>query len=114
LYSEIAYRLKFKNGFMLSPLLAGGGYLMSISDIGSYLWDEELKKYEKEGFPVKHNWMISLGASAGFEPQWKILNNKRVSLFVDYRILVQGVFVRETVPVIAYAPVRIGFSFPID
>lgn len=111
LFTEVGYRLKMDNGLAITPLAIGGGYVMSVSDINSLNWDSVTNQYEEDKFPVRHNWMISLGPSISFETPWALIKNRQTTFFVDYRLQIQGVFVRETVPVIAYAPVRIGFSF---
>jgi hypothetical protein len=92
----------------------GGGYVMSVSDIESLKWNAATQQYEIEKFPIRHNWMISIGASLSKETNLILLHNRKTTFFVDYRLQVQGVFVKETVPVIAYSPLRIGLSFPMQ
>jgi len=86
---------------------------MSVSDLGSYNWDPEKMSYIKKSTDVLHNWMITLGSSVSVETKWNPFNRHKTTIFLDYRILVHGTFVRETVPMIAYAPIRIGISFPL-
>ncbi len=114
LFTEVGYNLKFENGFALTPLALGGGYVMSIADVESVIWDATIQQYEVENFSVRHNWMISLGASVSMETQLMLLKNRNTTFFVDYRLQVQGIFVEKTVPVIAYSPVRIGLSIPLS
>ncbi|KAA3627424.1 MAG: hypothetical protein DWQ02_19835 [Bacteroidetes bacterium] len=111
LFTEIGYKLKLDNGLAITPLALGGGYVMSISDINSLNWNAVTNQYEVDNFPVRHNWLISIGPSVGFETPWTIIKDKKTTFFLDYRLQIQGVFVQETVPVIAYAPLRVGFSF---
>lgn len=112
-FSEISYRYRSRKGLGISPLVIGGGYLMSVSDLGSYNWDPEKMSYIKKSTDVLHNWMITLGSSVSVETKWNPFNRHKTTIFLDYRILVHGTFVRETVPMIAYAPIRIGISFPL-
>ncbi len=112
-FTELGYNLKFDKGFAITPFALGGGYIMSVSDIESVKWNTSSQQYEEEKFPVHHNWMISLGASVSMETKLILFKDRKTTFFVDYRLLVQGVFVRETVPVIAYSPVRIGISIPL-
>ena len=113
LFTEVGYKLKMDNGLAITPLAIGGGYVMSVSDINSLNWNSVTSQYEVDKFPVRHNWMISLGPSVSFETPWTLIKNRKTTFFVDYRLQIQGVFVQETVPMIAYAPVRVGFSFGI-
>jgi hypothetical protein len=112
-FTELGYNLKFDKGFAITPLALGGGYIMSVSDIESVKWNETSQQYEQLKFPIQHNWMITLGASVSMETNLFIFKDRKTTFFADYRLLVQGVFVRETVPVIAYSPVRIGISIPL-
>lgn len=114
LFTEVGYNLKFGNGFAITPLALGGGYVMSVSDIESLKWNAATQQYEIEKFPIRHNWMISIGASLSKETNLILLHNRKTTFFVDYRLQVQGVFVKETVPVIAYSPLCIGLSFPVQ
>ncbi len=111
LFTEVGYKLKLDNGLAITPLAIGGGYVMSVSDLNSLDWNAVTNQYEVDNFPVRHNWLISLGPSVSFETPWTIIKDKKTTFFLDYRLQIQGVFVQETVPVIAYAPLRVGFSF---
>jgi hypothetical protein len=113
LFTEVGYNLKFENGFAITPLALGGGYVMSIADIKSVKWDAASQQYEVEKISVRHNWMISLGASLSKETRVMLLKDRKTTFFIDYRLQVQGVFVEETVPVIAYSPLRVGISIPL-
>lgn len=113
LYTEIGYNLKFENGLAVTPLALGGGYVLSVADMESLIWDDATQQYEIEKFPVHHNWMISLGTSLSFETNLILFKNSKTTFFLDYRLQIQGVFVHETVPVIAYAPLRFGIAVPL-
>ena len=113
LYTEGNYPMKFGNGFAITPFSIGGGYVMSIPNMTSVQWNNSTQQYE-ETSPVRHNWLISIGASASLETNFIIIHNRKTTFFVDYRLQVQGIFIQETVPVIAYTPIRVGVSFPFE
>jgi hypothetical protein len=114
LFTEVGYNLKFENGFAIAPLMLGGGYVLSISDLTTLDWNATTQEYEVNKNAVRNNWMISLGTSLSWETNLILLYNRKTTFFVDYRLQVQGVFVKETVPVIAYSPIRVGISFPMQ
>lgn len=111
LFTEINYTMKFGNGFAITPLSAGGGYVLAIPNMTTLEWNTTTQQYE-EVHPIRHNWLISIGASASWETNLILIHNRKTTFFFDYRLQVQGVFVQETIPVIAYTPIRIGLSFP--
>ncbi len=110
IYSEIAYRLVLNNKLSITPLSIGGGYVLSISDLDSFVWNEDTESYVSAN-KTNHNWLISLGPSISYSIGG--LLNRPVNLFLDYRIQVQGVVIQETVPIVAYAPLHVGFSIPV-
>lgn len=112
LYSELEYEVRFANGFRFSPVAMGGGYVLSFSDFTTLEWNATTSTYEEVKLPLRHNWMISIGASLGYATKWK-MKERPLTFFADYRLQVQGIFVAQTSPVIAYAPVRIGLAFPL-
>lgn len=111
LFTEVNYTMKFGNGFAITPLSVGGGYVLAIPDMATLEWNAATQQYEEVVRP-RSNWLISLGASASWETNFILIKNRKTTFFVDYRLQVQGVFVQETIPVIAYTPVRVGLSFP--
>jgi len=110
LYSEIGYELKL-NRFSIVPLAIGGGYVFSISDLTTLKWNAATLEYETVKTAIRHNWMISLGPSLSYEIKF---SQRPMNVFLDYRLQVQGIFVKETSPFIAYAPIRIGVSVPLS
>lgn len=112
LFTEVGYQIKLENGLQITPFSIGGGYVLSVSDLTTLNWNATTQQYEVNKFPVRHNWLISLGASLGYETKLKIAQ-RPLSFFLDYRLQVQGVFVQSTIPVIAYSPVRIGVSISL-
>jgi len=113
LYTEFSWQLQFRNGLRVNPFAIGGGYVLSISDLTTLEWNETLGVYEVNKFPVRNNWLLSIGASVGYQTNLQLLS-RPLSFFLDYRIQVQGIIVRETVPVLAYTPIKIGVSIPIS
>lgn len=110
-FTEGNYTMKFGNGLAITPFSIGGGYVLSIPNMTTLEWNTSTQQYE-ETTKVRHNWLISIGASASWETNFILIHNRKTTFFVDYRLQVQGTFVQETIPVIAYTPIRIGMSFP--
>ena len=110
-FTEVNYTIKFGNGLAITPFSIGGGYVLSMPDMTTLEWNTSTQQYE-ETTNVRHNWLISAGASASIETNFILIHNRKTTFFVDYRLQVQGVFVQENVPVIAYTPIRVGMSFP--
>lgn len=113
LFTEIGYQLKLNNGLAITPFAIGGGYVLSIADLKTLDWNEDTKTYTLNKFPVRNNWLISLGFSLGYETPINIAS-RPVTFFLDYRLQIQGIIVQENIPVIAYAPIRIGISMPLQ
>jgi len=112
IYTELAYELRL-NRFSIVPLAIGGGYVMSISDLTTLKWNPGTREYEKTNLSVQHNWVVSLGPSLSYETNLNI-TNRPVSIFLDYRIQVQGILIAETSPFIAYAPLQVGIQVPFS
>jgi hypothetical protein len=112
LYTESSYQLRVGERFRLTPLALGGGYVLAIAASPSYRWDETSQLYARRAFAARHNWMLSLGAGFGWESPWQF-RQRPLTLTLDYRFQVQGIFSRENIPLIAYAPVLLGVSFPL-
>lgn len=112
LYTEIGYELRL-NQFSIVPLVLGGGYVFSVSDLTTLKWDPTTSEYEEIKTSIRHNWIISLGPSLGYETSLSI-SERPISIILDYRIQVQGIFIRDSSPFMAYAPIRIGVSVPIS
>jgi hypothetical protein len=113
LFSEFKYKWKMKNGIGITPFAIGGGYVLSISDLTTLEWDETTETYIENKFPVRNNWLISLGASIDYESSLQVLS-RPITFFADYRIQVQGIIVQQTIPVLIYSPVRFGISVPFQ
>lgn len=111
LNSELGYHYHFANGLRINPISAGGGYVLSISDMTDLLFNEDLRQYEEVN-SLRHNWMISLGLGAGYSDLFTFME-RPVSCDAMYRIQIQGKVVVETVPMIAYTPLKIKFSAPL-
>ena len=111
LYSELNFKIKVLDRFYLSPLVIGGGYFMSFLNMQSFYWDGN--QYVSRAITVKSNWVISLGSNLELPTNFKLFNNP-LSITAKYRIQVQGVIVRYNVPIIAYSPIMVGISLPIN
>ncbi len=112
LQTEIGYELKLKR-FSIVPLAIGGGYVFSISDLSTLKWNSTNAEYETVKTSIRHNWLISLGPSLSYDTQLPIFE-RPLSVFLDYRLQVQGIFINESSPFIAYTPIRIGVSVPFS
>ena len=111
LYSELNFKIKVIDRFYLSPLVIGGGYFMSFLNMQSFYWDGN--QYVSRAITVKSNWVISLGSNLELPTNFKLFNNP-LSITAKYRIQVQGVIVRYNVPIIAYSPIMVGISLPLN
>lgn len=112
LYTEVGYQIHLENGLRINPFSIGGGYVASIGDMDSFIWNAETNKYEADGRDFRNNWMISLGFGLGYETGIKIAE-RPVTFNLNYRLQVQGVIVKENIPVIAYSPIMLGISLPL-
>jgi len=111
LYTEFNFKIRIFKKIYLSPLVMGGGYLMCISNMDSFIWDGN--KYVTKKNDVVNNWLISIGSNLAFPTNVKIAGRK-LSVTAKYRIQIQGVVVRNNVPLIAYSPIMIGIGVPLN
>ena len=111
LYSELNFKIKVLDQLYLSPLVIGGGYLMSFLNMQSFYWDGN--QYVSRAITMKSNWVISLGSNLELPTNFKLFNSP-LSITAKYRLQVQGVIVRYNVPIIAYSPIMVGISLPIN
>ena len=111
LYSEFNFKIKLFNKFYLSPFVIGGGYLMCISNMDSFIWDGN--KYVTKNNDIVNNWLISIGSNLAF-PTYIKITGRKLSITAKYRIQIQGVVVRNNVPLIAYSPIMIGIGVPLN
>ena len=111
LYSELNFKIKVLDRFYISPLVMGGGYYMSFLNMQSFYWDGN--QYVSRAITLKSNWVISIGSNLELPANFKIFN-KPLSITAKYRLQVQGVIVRYNVPIIAYSPIMLGISLPIN
>tara|TARA_B100000035_G_scaffold224201_1_gene192690 strand:- start:241 stop:858 length:618 start_codon:yes stop_codon:yes gene_type:complete len=111
LYSELNFKIKALDRFYLSPLVMGGGYFISFLNMQSFYWDGN--QYVSRAITMKSNWVISLGSNLEFPTDLKIFN-RPLNITAKYRIQVQGVIVRYNVPIIAYSPIMVGISLPVN
>ena len=111
LYSELNFKIKVLDRFYLSPLVMGGGYYMSFLNMQSFYWDGN--QYVSKAFNLKNNWVISLGTSLEIPTNFKLFD-RALNITAKYRLQVQGVIVRYNVPIIAYSPIMLGISLPIN
>ena len=111
LYSELNFKIKVIDRFYFSPLVIGGGYFMSFLNMQSFYLDGN--QYVSRPITMKSNWVISLGSNLELPTNFKLFNNT-LSITAKYRIQVQGVIVRYNVPIIAYSPIMLGISLPIN
>ena len=111
LYSELNFKIKILNKFYLSPLIVGGGYYLSFLNMQSFNWDGN--QYVSRALTMKSNWVISVGSNLEIPTNFKLFK-KPLSITAKYRLQVQGVIVRYNVPIIAYSPVMVGISMPLN
>ena len=111
LYSEVNFKIKVLDRFYLSPLVMGGGYFMSFLNMQSFNWDGN--QYVSRAFTMKSNWVISVGSNLEISTNFKLFE-KPLSITAKYRLQVQGVIVRYNVPIIAYSPLMVGISMPLN
>ena len=111
LYSELNFKIKVLDRFYLSPFVIGGGYFMSFLNMQSFYWDGN--QYVSRAITTKSNWVISLGSNLEFPTNFKLFG-RALNITAKYRLQVQGVIVRYNVPIIAYSPIMVGITFPIN
>ena len=111
LYSEANFKIKVLDRFYLSPLVIGGGYFMSFLNMQSFYWDGN--QYVPRAITIKSNWVISLGSNLEIPTNFKLFG-RALNITTKYRLQVQGVIVRYNVPIIAYSPIMVGISLPIN
>ena len=111
LYSEFNFKIKILDKFFLSPLVIGGGYYLSFLNMQSFYWDGN--QYVSRSLTMKSNWVISVGSNLEIPTNFKLFE-KRLSIIAKYRLQVQGVIVRYNVPIIAYSPIMVGITLPIN
>jgi len=108
-YTEFGYKYKADAGYAIAPVI-GGGYVHSIptekvmrlQDDGTY------KVVTRWGRP---NWLISLGLNAGYDLSKAI--KKPISVYVSYRLQVQGTFIHKTSPFLPYSSIGLGVATPL-
>lgn len=111
LYSELNFKIKILDKLYLSPLIIGGGYYLSFLNMQSFNWDGN--QYVSRPFTMKSNWVISVGSNLEIPTNFKLFE-KPLSITAKYRIQVQGIIVRYNVPIIAYSPLMVGISMPLN
>ena len=111
LYSELNFKIKILDKFYLSPLIIGGGYYLSFLNMQSFKWDGN--QYVSRALTMKSNWVISVGSNLEIPTNFKLFE-KPLSITAKYRIQVQGIIVRHNVPIIAYSPLMVGISIPLN
>ena len=111
LYSEFNFKIKILDKFFLSPLVIGGGYYLSFLNMQSFYWDGN--QYISRALTMKSNWVISVGSNLEIPTNFKLFE-KPLSITAKYRLQVQGVIVRYNVPIIAYSPIMVGITLPIN
>jgi len=111
LYSEFNFKIKILDKFFLSPLVIGGGYYLSFLNMQSFYWDGN--QYVSRALTMKSNWVISVGSNLEIPTNFKLFN-RPLSIIAKYRLQVQGVIVRYNVPIIAYSPIMVGITLPIN
>jgi hypothetical protein len=111
LYSEFNFKIKILDKFYLSPLIIGGGHYLSFLNMQSFKWDGN--QYVSRALTMKSNWVISVGSNLEIPTNFKLFE-KPLSITAKYRIQVQGIIVRYNVPIIAYSPLMVGISMPLN
>lgn len=111
LYSEFNFKIKILDKFYLSPIVIGGGYYLSFLNMQSFNWDGN--QYVSRALTMKSNWVISVGSNLEIPTNFKLFD-KPLSITAKYRLQVQGIIVRYNVPIIAYSPLMVGISMPLN
>lgn len=111
LYSEVNFKIRVLDRFYLSPLVIGGGYFMSFLNMQSFYWDGN--QYLSRTITMKSNWVISLGSNLEIPTNFKLFG-RAMNITAKYRLQVQGEIVRYNVPIIAYSPIMVGITLPIN
>lgn len=112
LYTEAAYEYHGPRGLIIQPLALGGGMVFAAQGMPSSAWNATDMRYYAQVPPIRTNWLISLGAGIGYRTPLKI-QGRPVTVLARYRTQVQGIVVRNTVPMIAYAPIMVGIAMPL-
>ena len=110
LYTESHLKINVKDKIYASPLVLGGGYFMSFLLMDSFTWDGS--SYSTSSVSIKHNWVISLGSNVEIPTCFQIMN-RNIHITAKFRLHIQGVIVRENIPIIAYTPLMLGVSIPV-
>ena len=111
LYTESPLKINVKDKIYASPLVLGGGYFMSFLLMDSFTWDGS--SYSTSSVSIKHNWVISLGSNVEIPTGFQIMN-RNIHITAKFRLHIQGVIVRENIPIIAYTPFMLGVSIPVE
>ncbi len=111
LYSELNLKIKIFNKLYWSPIVFGGGYLASILNMQSFIWDGN--QYIVKKSTLKNNWLISLGTNIEIPTNIQLLQ-RFINLTLKYRIQIQGTIIKSNVPIIAYSPLSIGINLPFN
>jgi len=106
-YTEFNTKIILPNKFCLSPMVFGGGYLLSILNMQSFIWNGT--GYENQENTSKNNWLLSIGSNLEIPTKFHLLERK-LNVVVKYRIQMQGIIIKQNVPIIAYAPISIGIN----
>ncbi len=112
-YTEFGWRWQWDGGVSLTPLLVGGGYVLSSPDMASLEWNPATERYEQLNAPIRHNWLISIGSTMAYQIPKKLISFP-ISLYLSYRLHVQGIFIQRTVPIIVYSPLTLGIRTPLS
>ena len=111
LYTESNFKISIKDKVYISPVVLGGGYFMSFLLMDSFTWDGS--SYSSTSVSLKHNWVISIGSNIEIPTSFQIWERK-VHITAKYRLQVQGVIVKENIPIIAYSPIMLGVLIPFE
>ena len=84
---------------------------MSFLNMQSFYWDGN--QYVSRAITMKSNWVISLGSNLELPTNFKLFG-RALNITAKYRLQVQGVIVRHNVPIIAYSPIMVGISIPVN
>ncbi len=112
LYTELGYQFTWPGGLRLTPLLLGGGYQLSITDLPSIRFDPSTQRYEPT-ISLRQHVLILLGSTLGYQSRLHLWQ-RPVSFELAYRWQVQGPFINQNVPIIAYTPLLLGIALPLQ
>lgn len=111
LLTELAPTFQLPAHVRLTPLLLGGGYQLSILDMPSFVFESSTNTYRPQA-TANHQWILSIGSQLGYT-FGATEQNRGHSLWLSYRLQVQGIVIQETIPTLPYTTLLLTWNFPL-